>query len=169
VNHQKKDDQHVVTPPKILKLPNISSPSVIDILQETPTSIFRDEYYVSVPWLTELDLCMQDKEIIESNLWLTDEHKNAVNTILSNNTKTFKEFQDTKMTPYYIDNDKTRNTDRNSAMYSDSHDGNCHWTCSFSHESCCLYCLDSKIACQKKFKHLKFNVQILLCQIYYIM
>jgi hypothetical protein len=99
---------------------------------------------------------MQDNKIIESYQWLTDKHINEVNTILGNNTKTLKDFKTPKMTPYYIDNYKTLNTDRKfqsaTPPCSQIHfDGNCHWTCSFSHKSGCVYYLDSM---SEKLKHL---------------
>lgn len=69
--------------------------------------MIREESYASVPWLPELDLTMHDKEIIETNKWLTDKHMNAVNAILSKQYKQIQGFQDTKMTPYYMNCDKT--------------------------------------------------------------
>ena len=163
ITESKKENE---TPSKRLKLPEISSPSVNDILSETPT--FREESDTNVPWLPDFDLNMHDKELIETNQWLTDKHMNAVNAILSKQFRNIQGFQDTKMTPFYNDNDKTWNTTRKfqtaSPPSTQIHfDGNCHWTCSFSNNKGCVYYLDSM---SEKLKHLKFNIQIQLCQIY---
>ena len=61
-----------------------------------------------------------------------------------------------------MDNDKTWSTARKFQTATPPCT-NIHWTCSFSNDTGCVYYFDSM---SEKLKHLKFNIQIKLCQIH---
>jgi Ulp1 family protease len=138
---------------------------------ELKNGILRDNKdELNVYWISDLNLTMTDKEILENNLWLTDKHMRAASKILKEQFN-INGFQDTTKTPFYQENSKTWNTEnrflRQSAPSVQIHfDGNNHWTTSLQSpkEPDTVYYVDSL---GDNIKHLKLNIQIQLSQIYH--
>ena len=111
---------------------------------------------------------MADKQSLENNAWLNDKHINAVQQLISTQYKQINGFQDTRLTPFFIEKVQIWNTNKKikfqQAPCAQIHfDGNSHWVSSFSTEQGVVYYMDSL---GENLKHLKFNIQIQLSQIY---
>ena len=139
----------------------------LDNIQTPVTSPVKN---VASPWLPELNLTVDDRNIITKDEWLTEKHMLAVSNVLKTQFPLINGLQDTSNTPYFIDDKQFWNTSKHfepqeSPCAQIHFDGRNHWTMSFATKSDdrSVYYIDSLGV---NLKDLKNCVKIQLSQIY---